>query len=202
MYVTTTHTKKKYQWNKHTQLLIPLDSYLRSGLYVLCVRCACYKSVLVWGSFTFGIDCCPVLVNLKKKTEKPKIKNPKSDIPGPLFGRRMLSGCPNSSRTTKFNRGKRRWPDVSARFLVPHSSSVFSLSVRINIRKRKPCWSRNVARVSDEILRWKIETREKKKKKGKKEPCPISLELFSASVLSSTCYVWLRVLRALARYPI
>ena len=148
------HTqKKKDQWNKHTQLLIPLDSYLRSGLYVLCVRCACYKSVLVWGSFTFGIDCCPVLVNLKKKTEKPKIKNPKSDIPGPLFGRRMLSGCPNSSRTTKFNRGKRRWPDVSARFLVPHSSSVFSLSVRINIRKRKPCWSRNVARVSDEILR-------------------------------------------------
>ena len=77
MYVTT--TQKKNQWSKHTQLLIPLDSYLRSGLYVLCVRCACYKSVLVWGSFTFGIDCCPVLVNLKKKTEKPKIKNPKSD---------------------------------------------------------------------------------------------------------------------------
>lgn len=41
------------------------------------MRCACYKSVLVWGSFTFGIDCCPVLVNLKKKqrNQKSKIQN-------------------------------------------------------------------------------------------------------------------------------
>lgn len=65
---------------KYVYVLIPIDSYLRSGLYVLCVRCACYKSVLVWGSLTFAIDCCPVLVNLKKQTEKPKMKTPKSDL--------------------------------------------------------------------------------------------------------------------------
>jgi len=84
----------------------------------LCVRCACYKSVLVWGSFTFGIDCCPVLVNLKKKTEKPKIKNPSSQDAVSRAGRRKRKRNHREEKEIKTKKEK----------ITPHVLTLFGLS--------------------------------------------------------------------------